>query len=92
MGIARTPSRISRRHPLQEQALLDGSSELMEDQMSMDRDQQDRSATAAPEPLSAEERNRQAAAERACRREGIEWIEDRRSRPRSPGSNREGPR
>lgn len=44
----------------------------------------------AEDARTIEDINREAAAARASYREGVEWIEDRRSRPRRPGGDPEG--
>lgn len=55
------------------------------------RDDQPRAALAERDTLSAEDANRQAAAERAYRCDGVQWIDDRRKRPGTRANRREGP-
>ncbi len=55
------------------------------------RDDQTPAALAEQDALSAEDANRQAAAERAYRHAGVDWIDDRRKRPGTRANRREGP-
>ena len=59
----------------------------------MDQTRDDRKPAAQEEQdaVTAEDANRQAAAERAYRYSGGEWIEDRRKRPGTRANRREGP-
>jgi hypothetical protein len=59
--------------------------------MNQVRDEGQPAAQAEQDALSAEDANRQAAAERAYRYAGGEWIEDRRKRPGTRANRREGP-
>jgi hypothetical protein len=54
---------------------------MPESQMRQSRYDQDLLPQGQHRSPCAEELNRQAAAERACLRQGVEWIEDRRSQP-----------
>ena len=58
----------------------------------MDQTQNDQplAASGEQETLSAEDANRQAAAERAYRYSGVDWSEDRRKRPGTRANRREG--
>ena len=57
----------------------------------MDQTRDDQPVAAAEkETLSAEDANRQAAAERAYRYAGGDWSEDRRKRPGTRANRREG--
>jgi hypothetical protein len=54
---------------------------LLETAMGQSLYEAEQSNQSGQRPPSAEDLNRQAAVQRACLREGIEWIEDGRSGP-----------
>ncbi|MBA3477891.1 MAG: hypothetical protein H0T52_05755 [Lautropia sp.] len=58
--------------------------------MTQPQHDQHQSSTAEEGARTVEDINREAAAARATYRQGVEWIEDRRSRPRGTGANSEG--
>jgi hypothetical protein len=59
--------------------------------MTQIRDDSPPASQAEQDVLSAEDANRQAAAERAYRYAGVQWTEDRRKRPGTRANRREGP-
>ena len=59
--------------------------------MSTSREDRHAEPQAGQHPLSAEEANRRAAAERALRFGAAAFAEDRRRRPGTPANRQEGP-